>query len=308
MERRLIPINAWIALHRGEAGWPAPLRIQGFRIHRFEAPIGTAEGTVVVDAISVKDVGGVALATECKSGANVDIGQAKSYGAMTCTDVARFVGLPFNHESAILQPLYACLLESRDRVRLGLGKAGLNAPLLVIGDARVRLEAEAGDQVAAFNEVVPLGPPPRYIAVDALSDDQEFLEVLLPELIATVSRGEEFVSLNTLLSAAVPYWDVFGVDAKKQLRSRARDALVRAFEKNFANDFPFEATGPKLDREVVRVLARPGEFDPRGQTQGWHRLRRQASTALGRSPSKQPSPGQQTLFEDLGLGIEIGET
>jgi hypothetical protein len=38
MERRLIPINAWIALHRGEAGWPAPLRIQGFRIHRFEAP------------------------------------------------------------------------------------------------------------------------------------------------------------------------------------------------------------------------------------------------------------------------------
>jgi hypothetical protein len=264
---------------------------------------------VVVDGISVRDVEPrVAMATECKSGANVDVDQAKSYGAMTCTDVARFVGLPFDHNSATLQPLYACLTESRDRVRLGLDKAGLDAPLLVIGDAHVRLEAAAGHQIAAFNEVIPVGQPPRYVVVDALSDDQEFLEVLLPELMATVSRGDEFVSLDTLLRAAVPYWDVFGADARKQLRARARDALVIAFEKNFVNDFRFEATGPKLDREVVRVLARPGEFDPRGQTQGWQRLRRQASVALGRGPSKRPAPGQQTFFEDLGLGIEIGET
>jgi hypothetical protein len=305
MERRLIPINAWIALHRGGGGWPAPLRGQGFRIHRLEAPVGTAKGTVVVDGISVKDTG-VALATECKSGANVPREQAEKYAAMTCEDLARFVGLPFDHQNAVLQPMYACLHESQDRVRLGLDKAGLEAPLLVIGDSQVRLDAGPNDRVAPFTVDVS-GPPPRYIAVDVDSSDQEFLEILIPELITAANRGDEFVSLTTVMGSVVPYWNVYGADAKKQLVSRAQQALAIAFAKHFPNDFRFEASGMKLDRGIIRVLARPGDFDPRGQTQSWQRLKRQASAALGRSPAKQPSPGQQVLFEDLGLSIEMGE-
>lgn len=199
MERRLIPINAWIALHRGEAGWPAKLAEQGFRIHRLEAPIQTSQGQVVVDGISVADARHAVVPTECKSGQNIENDQAQRYAAMTATDVARFVGLPFGPASAELNPMYACLEESKAGVVVDLDRLGLAFAVLSVGDGNVALDARGSTLLQTFDQAVPAGPPPRYVVLDPDSPDDEFVEYLMPELVATASRGEEYIRLETLV-------------------------------------------------------------------------------------------------------------
>ena len=100
MERRLLPINAWIALHKGEAGWPARLKEQGFAIHKFEMPMTVPSGNVVVDATSIREDPPTVVATESKSGGNISNEQAKRYAEIRPIHVARHAGLPFPHTSA----------------------------------------------------------------------------------------------------------------------------------------------------------------------------------------------------------------
>lgn len=305
MESRLIPINAWIALHRGESGWPAKMADQGFRVHRLEAPIRTSAGQVVVDGISVSDANNSVVPTECKSGQNVETEQARRYAAMTSTDVARLVGLPFDAVSAQIGPAYACLEESRAGIVVDLDRLGLPFAVLAVGDRRVTLEARGNSVLQPFDVAVPSGTPPRYIVLDPDSPEDEFVEYLMPELVAGASRGEEYVALEALVGAVVPYWDVFGAPAKRRLLEKARNALARTFARQFRNDFAFEPTGAMGTGAVIRVISSPAGFDPRGRTQSWQRLQRQTASSLGRTPPRaRPVPGQRVLFEDLGLGID----
>ena len=309
MEPRLIPINVWIALHRGEAGWPRNLADQGFAIHRLEAPVSTSAGLTVVDGISVRGEPATVLVTECKAGGSVENEQARRYAAMTPQDVYRFVGLPSKPDLWEIEPIYACLGEGRGGIRVDLDRLGLPFPLLVVDDRRVRLEAAAEDAVDSFSVKVPPGPPPRYVVVDGDSSEEELLEYLLPELMAAASRGQAFVRVDTLLQSVMPYWDVYGPPAKKQLRTKARAALVRAIENKFPNDFAFENTGQtqSLDRDIIRIISTPVRLDSRGRTQAWQRLQRGAAKVVGRAPTRPPAPGQQIMFEDLGLGSEVGD-
>ena len=316
IESRLVPVNAWIALHRGEGGWPRPLADQGFRIHRLEAPVGvsaaaTASGapTVVVDVISVREQPPTALLAECKAGRSIDNEQAQRYGVATARDVYRHVGLPFPPDDATAQPVYTCLSSGRAGVRYDLERLGLTFPLLAVGSGSARLEADAAAAVTGFAVAVPAGPPPRYVVVDAESPNDELLEYLVPALIAAASRGEEYVTIASLLREVVPYWDVYGAAARRQLLNRARDALRSAIERQFPSDFALEYTGQgqSLDRDIVRIISTPVRYDPRGQTQSWQRLRRRAARAVGRGPARPVPPGQQVLWEDLGLATEIAE-
>lgn len=307
MERRLIPINAWIALHRGEGGWPAKLAEQGFRIHRFEAPVQTDAGRVVVDGVSVADDLRAVIPTECKSGQSIENDQAERYAAMTAGNVARFVGLPFDSSSAELSPMYACLEESKTGVVVDLDRLKLPFAVLSVSDERVVLDARGNGLVRSFEQPVPHGSPPRYVVLDVDSADDEFVEYLLPELIASAGRGKEYVALEDLLKAVVAFWEIYGGPAKRRMIEKARNALARAFGRHFQNVFQFEATGT-AGGDIIRVINSPAVFDPRGRTQSWQGLQRRASASVGRTPPRaRPAPGQQVLFEDLGLGIDLGD-
>jgi hypothetical protein len=110
-----------------------------------------------------------------------------------------------------------------------------------------------------------------------------------------------------MVAAVMPYWSIFGNKAKEVILKKARLALARVFDKEFADYFEFENVGAGMRGPVIRVINSPAEYDPRGRTQSWQRLRRKASAALGRPRAgARPVPGQQTLFEDLGLGIDQG--
>jgi hypothetical protein len=58
VDERLIPINGLIALLRGEGGWPALLREQGFRRHQLEVPASTSR----------RDRKFAGLGSECEAG------------------------------------------------------------------------------------------------------------------------------------------------------------------------------------------------------------------------------------------------
>lgn len=302
MERRLLPINAWIALHRGEAGWPPRLREQGFAIHKFEVPITVESGNVVVDATSVRTDPPAVIVAEAKGGGSIQNDQALRYAEIKPRDVARVVGLPFDHSTAASEVLYACTTEGRDGVHIDLNRLELAFPMLIVGDSRVRLEPEGATVLRGFDDAVP-GPPPRYVALDQDSSDDDFVDHLLPALIAAASRGEEFIAVERLLSSVLPYWAVYGLPVKQALIRKGRDALARAIGSSLSGDFAFEPKARRADADVIRVINNPAGFDPRGQTQSWQRLERRAAKALGR-PKRPESPGQIGLFEELGMAVD----
>ncbi|HXF73688.1 MAG TPA: hypothetical protein VNO79_13900 [Actinomycetota bacterium] len=305
MEERLIPLNAWLALSRGDAGWPAPFRDRGFRIYRLEAPVSTAEGPAVVDGLAIAEAQRVVLAVEAKGGANVDTEQALKYGAMTASDVERQHTLPFAGTAASLEPLYVCVEQSVDRIRMGLASAGVTASLLVVGDGRSRLEPRDGSSLQQFEVSTPSGPPPAIVRLDAESPDEEFREVLLPEVIAAAARGVEVVAVSDLLARALPYWSVYGRAAKGRLRRKAAEVLRTLASGEFRGEFRVEPGGREVDGPVVRIMRNPAAFDPRGETQGWQRLRRKGERAL-RGRQRLSVPGQIS-FEDLARETEVGE-
>lgn len=301
MERRLLPINAWIALHRGELGWPARMREQGFEIHRFEVPVTVGLGTVTIDATSVRRDRPTVISVEGKSGVSIKNDQAQKYAEVQPLHVQRVAGLPFAHQDADHEVVYAVTLEGRDGVRVDLDRLGLNFPLVVVGDSQVRLEPEGSTALTAFDDTVP-GPPARYLPIDDQSSEDELVEYLLPGLVAAASRGEDFVSVETLLRGVLPMWDLYSATARATLARKGREALARKIQKDLRADFAFEPGGAQ-SAPVIRILNSPVGFDPRGQTQSWQRLERKASRALGR-PKRVESPGQATLFEDLGLSVD----
>jgi hypothetical protein len=304
MERRLLPINAWIALHQGGAGWPHPLSEQGFALHRFEVAVTVSSGNLVIDATSVRTRPPTVAAFESKS-SSIKRDQARKYAEVTPAHVKRHAGLGVDHATAGMVVVYGCPTEGRETVKAELDGMGLAFSLLVVGDSSVRLEAEVGGELTSFNETVP-GPPPRYVALDADSSEADFQEHLIPALVAEASRGAPFVNLDTLLRSVLPFWDVYGERVRRDLRKKAREALARALDKSLGASFAFEPRPEAGDRSnvpVIRVLRNPAAFDPRGQTQSWQKLGRDAARALGR-PRRVEAPGQATLFDDLGESVD----
>jgi hypothetical protein len=277
----------------------------GYRIHRLEAPVHTSASLVVVDGLAVAEATATVLATEAKSGNNIDEEQARKYAAMTALNVERQHGLPFRGKDASVEPLYACLDGSKDRIRTGLTSAAVKVSLLVVGDQRTRLEPCAGSSLEAFDVETPPGPPPAIVRLDAESPEQEFREVLLPEVMAAAARGADVVGVGDLLGRSVPYWSVYGRAAKGRLRQRAEAALRSLASGEFRDVFRVEPGGGSVEGGIIRILRTPAAFRPQGETQGWQRLRRKGERMLrGKASPLIPS---QVSFEELARETEVGE-
>jgi hypothetical protein len=284
----------------GDGRWPAPLRDAGFRLLGLEWPVTTVEGAVVVDGLGMDAVRLVILASESKSGQNVDGVQARRYGAMMPEDVSRQL-TPAASATAV-QPVFVCLEGAEARIRVGLSAVGVDAPIIVIGSQQAHVDhAGGGGAVGMWNVALPPGPPPRLIPVDADSPESEYQELLLPAIVASARRNLGVVPVTTLVGQAMPYWSAMGRNARERIRRKALAAIRALAAGEFNGVFVVETGGSEIDREVVRILRSPAAFDPRGETQGWQALQRKAQRALrGGAPAK--VPGQISL-EDLGLSI-----
>lgn len=301
MEARLWPLNALIALLKGDGGWPRPLGDLGFALHRIELPVVTSAGGIVIDVVASRDHPAALLACEGKSGNNVEEPQAIKYKALTTDDVRRLTG----RVSGPTHVVYACFEASLARIRLGLAKVGLDANILTISERRAQLiPSETGAELA-FEELLPGTPPPRYIPVDGDSPDEEYREVLLPAIVASAARSIDRLTVQTLCESTMPMWTHVGRDQARRVHERSVDVLTRlAATAEFRNFFSIEPGGRDLSAAVVRILRTPAAFDPRGETQGWQGIQRRATKVM-RGRGIPVSPGQLS-FEDLAQAEGVG--
>lgn len=308
MEPRLVPINGLIALITGDGGWPQPFSDAGYRIHGIEAlVVPAAKRRVVIDVLLAHDDTGTVVLSECKGGQNLRERQMETYGQVTPTHVAQQVGLPFRVTG--VEVMVTGLMDHRDRIRTAMVALRLDLPLLLIGSDEARMEGDLAG-VTTFSVALP-GPPPRIIVIDDVSSDEELVRHLLPGLIAAAARGESIVGIEALLQGVIPWWALYHhLGGKKRLCVRATSAMRAAIDNNFPKDFVVEHRSGQ-DCGVIRILKTPAANPPRGVTQGWQRLQRQAERALGRRRRKPESPGQTEAFsfEELGLEAEMpGDT
>lgn len=239
---------------------------------------------------------------ECKSGQNLRGPQMESYGTVTGQHVARQFGLPFRDPSVEL--MVAGLDGHRERLKTAMTALALDVPLLLVGRDEVRLEGDLLG-LSSFTVRVP-GGPPRIIAIDDQSSEEELVRYLLPGLMAAAARpGTKAIGIDSLLEKAIPWWALYQeAGGRRPLCKRATDALRAAVTEHLAEDFAVEDRKGQ-DCGIVRILRTPVENRPRGVTQSWQRLERRAERALGRRRREPESPGQTSLsFEELGLDAE----
>lgn len=311
MEPRLIPLNATLALLRGDGGWPTPLRDQGLRCERLELPVTTSRSLVVIDVLAHNEPCTVVVPIEAKSGANVERDQAEKYLAMAPGDVHRVTTMPGYSRGTVIQPLVVCLAEHEARIRKGLSDAESVAgtvakgsdlgtfAILVVSEDKARLDPPQGCPLDAFDVEIP-GPPPRIVPFDAESPDDVIQDPLLTAIVSAMSAGKDRVSVADLLASVIPYWSVYGRGVRNTLSKRASQVLTSASERELREFFTVVKGGGEHDSDIVRITKNPVEYKPQGQTQGWQGLRRAAHRYLRKSPAPQ-IPGQASfdaLFDE----------
>lgn len=293
----MLPINAWTALIRGDAGWPRPLGEQGLATLWFEVPVSTSRSSVVVDGVAISSDQSLVVVAEAKSGGTVNTDQAQKYDAMVIGDLRRIVTVnPPKGTDVQLEKVFVCMEDEEDRIRRGLAAAGVSCGLLTVSDAACKLTVPLGSHLRPFKVKVP-GPPPALIIVDALSPDDEIERVFVPGVVAAMARGETSVPVYSLIER-IPHLANFGDSAKSRLATRVTEVLEAVAKLRFRDDFMVSRSGGKVQNRsggVVTILRSPHDSDPRGRTQGWQRLQRSAA-GRGRGWRKEIT-GQLSLDE-----------
>lgn len=223
---------------------------------------------------------------------------------MTAEDVLRLATVHgARPDKTKIEPMYVMLREKRDRVEMGLGNAGLSCPILTVDTGEAELSCDAKHYLSAFQVTLP-SPPPAVIPIDAESPAERYLELSIAQIVARAASGHTSVSLDAILEAVNPYWAITHDAVRGAVKNRAKDALKRAFDREFKDNFALESTSS--GHAIIQILRTPADYDPRGRSQGWQAMQKKAERALRRKPRAKVIPGQVS-FEDLGREVEAGE-
>lgn len=301
MERRLLPVNALIALCNSGHLYPDTLKRSGYYVAGIEVPVVTDDGTVVIDVVMFQPERNVILAGEAKSGANVDIEQARRYGQLRADAVIQAASINVRtHGELRIQPLYCCPAENVVRVMHGLQVAGVQFPVLAFGSESIEhrgapfldLVIEEG-----FDRLIPVpGPPPRIIPVDDKSPDRLFDDLVLAASIAEMSKKRTEVMVHVLAAQAIPHLGVYATAARNRLIGKVDSAVRRIVDKDEATFEYLRKTGTR-EYAVIRFLRSPEESAPQGRTQVYQAIRRPHR----RRPEEAVASGgtQMKLFDEM---------
>lgn len=304
MEERLVPLNAVIALMTGHGGWPKPFAGDDLELRWLEVPVTTKAGLVVVDVLAYSPQLDLLVPAEVKSGADANEDQAKKYGSITAENVLRLATVHgARPDKTKVEPMYVALRDKRERIKIGLRKAGLSCPLLTVDSGEAELSCDTKHHLSAFQVPLP-GPPPAVIPLDAESPAERYLELSIAQIIARAASGDTSVSLEAVLEAVNPYWAITHDAIRGTIKNKAKAALKRAFDGPFKDNFALEVTSS--GHAIIRVLRTPADYDARGRSQGWQAMQKKAERALRRKPRAKVIPGQAS-FEDLGREAEAGD-
>ena len=161
MDRHTLLANKWLGLSRRRINtiWPKTLHDLGYAIHGIEHTVRVGDRNVSPDVIMANIAAGHALVTDCKSGANVDLGQDLGHARMATGDLHR-AGVPASIRSHT--PIYAINEEHVGRIR---GHTRL--ALVVFGKRRIYGIGDLGnaDLAGELRRGVPLeeGSAPDFV-------------------------------------------------------------------------------------------------------------------------------------------------
>lgn len=301
VERRLIAVNAIIALCNSGHLYPDVLKRSGYYVAGIEVPVVTDDGTVVIDIVMFQPERNIILAVEAKSGANVAGEQARRYGKLRADAVIQAASINVSsHDELRIQPLYCCPAENLVRVMHGLQVAGVQFPLLAFGNEVLEHQgAPFLDLVIEekFKRPIPMpGPPPLIIPVDEKSPDRLFDDLVLAALIAEMSKKRTEVMVPVLAAQAIRHLGVYATAARNRLIRKVDSAARRIAVKDEATFEYLRKTGTR-EHAVVRFLKSPEALAPQGRTQGYQAIRRSHSK---RPEEDAPSNGiQMKLFDEM---------
>lgn len=301
MEDRLLPINALLGLLLPNEVTAAALADAGFELAGLEVPAGGPGGSVTVDAVLVHTETNHLVVVEAKSGANVEVRQARAYAQLKALDVVQSAYVTLARRTApTIEVSYLCLAEHVDRIRLGLDRLGLSAPIINVSDNMVRLDgadAASAQLRGAFpgDRVPLLGQVPRLIQFDQDSDVEIVKPRVLTALVAAMAQRLSQLTLTSLAERAAPHFALFGRRAQQRIKKKVADAAA-----GIAADDPasFQVVPTTNVREgLVRILRTPEDNDARGRTQAYQAVGRPAATR--RKQKKPEIPGQLDLLAAL---------
>ncbi len=306
MESRLIPINAMAALLSPETtSWPSTLHDAGYRLVGLEIPLDTPRGRVIADLVAFNAATNYFLVTECKSGRNINPDQAIRYSHIDAPQLVRSTDATMTASYDLsVEILYACLADNRNRVLLGLKKAGCGYPVISVGAEHLALDPNesTGPMTLSVTTTIPVsGPPPAIIRVDEGSSTEEFYKVTAQALVSEIARGTDSISVPDLSGRTIPHLHIYG--------TKVRRRLIREVEKAAENCcaaapeiIRFRPRTANRDYAVINVTDSPETVDPRGRTQRYQSLGRKLR---GLPPGQQPDSGQLPLFDMITMGTEL---
>lgn len=302
MEARLLPVNTLLGLCQVGGLDRSPLADAGFRVEALEVPVGVPGDRVVVDVVLSHAEGGLLLACESKSGANIEPEQAKRYATLDPVALVLAASVDVKkRELPEVAVLYACLEEHAERIVFGLDKAGVNAPVLAVGRHTVRLlNPEAAPtllaDVFAGEALVRRYPVPRIVPCDHESDPEIVCPQVEAVLIAHLSRRTQQIDTRVLAHETLTSLAIYG-DAARNLFVRKVEECVRGFAARHPQTYEYARAG-STRQALVRLLQTPEDNDPRGRTQAYQAFARPRHTRPVRQP--QTGPDLLDLLGELG--------
>ena len=281
--------------------YPEVLGRSGYYVAGIEVPVGTDDGTIVIDVVMFQPERNIVLAGEAKSGANVQAGQARRYGKLRADAVIQAASINVRTRRELrIQPLYCCPAENVVRVMKGLRVADVECPLLACNDKSIEHRGAPFIDLAIeekFAEPVPVpGPPPRIIPVDDKSPDGSFDDLVLAALIGELSKKRTEVMVPVLAAQALPHLGVYATAARNRLTKKVDSAVRRIADRDQATFEYLPRTGTR-EHAVVRFLRSPEESAPQGRTQVYQAILR----SHRRRPEQTIGSGgtQMKLFDEM---------
>lgn len=305
MDRRLIPINAFVALCAAPgSSWPNPLWHVGYRLEALELPANPQERRIVIDCVAFHPPANRFLLAEGKSG-GIEPEQAQRYGTVDPKELVRTIGVTVTAPGELHSDvIYVGLAEHVDSILLGLAKAGCPYPLIAVGPEEISLHGQAPNDpavAAALEHPIGIkGPPPFLVKVDELSPPAEYDALVGAALVAAVAQGRDTIGIPELAASAIPHLHLLGKGARKQIEKLVTAAARRACEQA-KETFSFHPSTANREYALVRVLDSPEGADPRGRTQRYQAL----VPRLGGTPARRVDEIQAQLFDDADLTEEL---
>jgi hypothetical protein len=299
VDSRLIPLNGVVALLRNEPSWFSALADQGFRLHLIEADVQSTPAVIRADVIFYRRDPDLIILCECKSGKNIQPRQARSYVAADFAGLRQRGTNPGHLPAGTpVQAVFAGLEPERDALVESMQREGIEAPLLTIGPGRACLEIAGVTGMEEFDvEDRRAGLPPMRFRIDADSPSTEIKELVVPEIVAAQSRGDEFIDLNGLAQDLLLDWAALGLPAQRGFVKRLKDAGRELAQDGMRGDISVESGNNIAPR--ITILRRMVERDPRGAPQAWQAQARRAAQALGRGDGPAAEAPAQMSLDDL---------